>query len=92
MPKALIGGRPGKKALGRMKVVTVVASIVTFLGSLGVIAANGVNGTSAQVAGQAQTTVVAFADSSSTGSARLSRSSARQQPSFAAPITRSRGS
>lgn len=92
MAKVLIGGRPSKAALGRMKVVTIAVSIAAFLGSLGVIAANGTGG--ATVANtHDQSSQVAFAGSTSATQRRnAGQFSAQQQPGFSAPLTRSRGS
>lgn len=91
MARRMIGGRPSKAALGRMKLVTIGVSIAAFLGGLGVISATGAYGATAIA--QVQSSRVASAASTSVQSSRRTGSTASaQQPGFSAPLTRSRGS
>ncbi len=93
--RRVLGGRPDKAALGRMKVTTVVVTIAAFVGSLGLISyLHPAVGANSGAANQALASVNQFATNGSTG--RFNRRSLQlagsAQSNTLAPLTRTRGS
>ena len=83
MAKFVLGGKPSKATLTRVKVGTVVVSVAAFLGSLAGVA----NSNPAVVAAQTQSSVAATTATDTSSSAATS-----QQQAMVLPTVRTRGS
>jgi hypothetical protein len=93
--RRVLGGRPDKAALARMKVTTVIVSIATFVGSLGMIsylhpAAGAASNTGVQTV--ASTNLAQSTTSTTRSSRRALQLQGATQSGTVAPLTRTRGS
>lgn len=92
MAKFVLGGQPGKAALTRAKVGTVVVAVAAFLGSL----AGVTNSNPAAISASAVTTQTESADTTTAASVTAasdeSSSAATSAQALVLPTTRTRGS